>query len=171
MEQIKRESQFMILTGCVLGLNSLFAQLHLLKYHRRMFEYMSKLNEVWHTAPKTVDLFFSVSRNQFRAFSAYDDPQGFAGHSISADIITETYLNFVTHTREVESQQALTVIAAICGSFDSTFKITNKATVTDEDCQRSRYLKGGVLSVLNEENQIITWVWSAISLYYVDVHQ
>ena len=44
------------------------------------------------------------------------------------------------------------------GSLDSTFKISNKATVSDKDCQRAKYLKGGVLSVINEESEIIAWV-------------
>ena len=50
------------------------------------------------------------------------------------------------------------MIIAICGSLDSTFKISNKATVSDKDCQRAKYLKGGVLSVINEESEIIAWV-------------
>ena len=54
------------------------------------------------------------------------------------------------------------MIVAICGSFDSTFKISNKATVTDKDGQWSKYLKGGILSVLNEKNEIITWVSAVI---------
>jgi hypothetical protein len=48
--------------------------------------------------------------------------------------------------------------AAMCGSLDNTFKAANKATLTDRDRQKSRELKGGILSVLNEDNQIISWV-------------
>ncbi|KAG2738225.1 hypothetical protein P692DRAFT_201842822 [Suillus brevipes Sb2] len=45
----------------------------------------------------------------------------------------------------------------MCGSLDNMFKAANKATLTDRDHQKSRELKGGILSVLNEDNQIILW--------------
>ena len=50
------------------------------------------------------------------------------------------------------------MIVAICGLLNSTFKISNKATVMDKDSQQLKYLKGGILSILNEKNEIIAWV-------------
>ncbi|KAI6030973.1 hypothetical protein EDC04DRAFT_2572146, partial [Pisolithus marmoratus] len=48
--------------------------------------------------------------------------------------------------------------SAVCGSLDSMFKVSSKASLTDKDCQCSKHLKGGILSVLNEDNQIVSWV-------------
>jgi hypothetical protein len=52
---------------------------------------------------------------------------------------------------------------AICGSLNNTFKAANKATLTNKDRQKLRELKGGILSVLNEDNQIVSWVSSKSS--------
>jgi hypothetical protein len=51
--------------------------------------------------------------------------------------------------------------SAICISLDNTFKITAKATVVDKNGTHTRLLKGGILSVINEANEIIAWVSSA----------
>lgn len=49
-------------------------------------------------------------------------------------------------------------LSAICGSLDNTFKAANKATLTNKDGQKTREIKGGILTVLNESNKIIAWV-------------
>ena len=54
------------------------------------------------------------------------------------------------------------MVVAICGSLDSTFKISNKATITDKDGQQLKYLKRGILSILNEKNEVITWVSASV---------
>jgi hypothetical protein len=41
---------------------------------------------------------------------------------------------------------------------DSTFKSANKATLTDNQCRRSKELRGGILSMLNEKGEIVAWV-------------
>lgn len=49
-------------------------------------------------------------------------------------------------------------LSAICSSLDNTFKAANKATLTNKDGQKTREIKGGILTVLNESNKIIAWV-------------
>ena len=41
---------------------------------------------------------------------------------------------------------------------DSTFKLASKATLTDSHCRKSRELRGGILSMLNEKGEIVAWV-------------
>lgn len=48
--------------------------------------------------------------------------------------------------------------SAITLSLDNTFKISNKITVRDKHGTYTKLLKGGVSSVLNENNQTIAWV-------------
>lgn len=43
-------------------------------------------------------------------------------------------------------------------SLDNTFKISNKITIKDREKIVTKLLKGGVLSVLNEKNDIVAWV-------------
>lgn len=49
-------------------------------------------------------------------------------------------------------------LAAVTLSLDNTFKISNKLMVKDRDKTYTKLLKGGVLSVLNQKNDIIAWV-------------
>ena len=41
---------------------------------------------------------------------------------------------------------------------DSTFKSASKATLTDSHCRKSKELRGGILSMLNEKGEIVAWV-------------
>jgi hypothetical protein len=109
-------------------------------------------------------------------FSSAGDPLGYADKSISGEMITEVFLNVSARTRKGESEGYLKTLsgqftdkfesllhlnlnpAAICGSLDNTFKAASKATLTNRDRQKSKELRGGILSVLNEDNQIIAWV-------------
>lgn len=43
-------------------------------------------------------------------------------------------------------------------SMDNTVKVRSKATVIDKDKTHIVLMKGGVLSILNENNEIIAWV-------------
>lgn len=45
-----------------------------------------------------------------------------------------------------------------CISLDNTFKAAKKAVVLEKTKARTKLLKGGILSVLNEKNEIIGWV-------------
>lgn len=41
---------------------------------------------------------------------------------------------------------------------DNTYKVSGKATVVAQDGKNVKLLKGGVLSAINEQNEIVTWV-------------
>ncbi|KAG2106102.1 hypothetical protein BD769DRAFT_1366782, partial [Suillus cothurnatus] len=111
------------------GLEERIRQLHLLEHKRRMLEYLEVAG----------------------------DPLGYADKSISGEMITEVFLNVSARTRKGESEGYLKTLSAICGSLDNTFKAASKATLTNRDRQKSKELRGGILSVLNEDNQIIAW--------------
>jgi hypothetical protein len=53
-----------------------------------------------------------------------------------------------------------------CISLDNTFKAAKKAVVLEKTKARTKLLKGGILSVLNEKNEIIGWVRT---LFFVDL--
>ncbi|KAJ7872646.1 hypothetical protein B0H14DRAFT_2291039, partial [Mycena olivaceomarginata] len=48
-------------------------------------------------------------------------------------------------------------LVGICLSVDNTFKAASKATVAHSSKTRTKLMKGGILSVLNECNEIIAW--------------
>lgn len=45
-----------------------------------------------------------------------------------------------------------------CLSLDATFKSAAKATVAERGKPRTKLLQGGILSVINERNEILAWV-------------
>ncbi|KAG1751552.1 uncharacterized protein EDB91DRAFT_1078312 [Suillus paluster] len=92
-----------------------------------------------------------------QVFSEPDDQLGYGNKSISHEIVTKVFLDFTTHIRQDESALDLKSLSAICGSLDNTFKAANKATLTNKDGQKMREIKGGILTVLNESNEIIAW--------------
>ncbi|KAG2039032.1 hypothetical protein BDR03DRAFT_981073 [Suillus americanus] len=92
-----------------------------------------------------------------QAFSSASNPLAYADKLISGEMITEVFLDFCICTRQKESGGYLKTLSVICSSLDNMFKAASKATLTDKDRQKSRELKGGILSVLNEDNQIISW--------------
>ena len=87
------------------------------------------------------------------------------------------FLEFSVKTRQVESQKYLRTltgesdeiiwgcndekhhaITGQCLSLDNTFRVAKKATVIDNQKARSQVMKGGILSVINENNEILSWV-------------
>ena len=48
---------------------------------------------------------------------------------------------------------------------DSTFKSAGKATLTDHHHNKSKELRGGILSMLNEKGEIVAWV-SHIGVFF-----
>jgi hypothetical protein len=55
--------------------------------------------------------------------------------------------------------ETLTVtIDLIALSLDNTLKIASKATVVDKNGTRIKLMKGGVLSIINQISQTISWV-------------
>ncbi|KAI6009042.1 Septin-domain-containing protein [Pisolithus marmoratus] len=131
-------------------------QLHLLEYQRWKLEYLDQLQHQC-SKPKTVAAYFGRSNHLLTMFSPFVNLQGYAGRPITDEMVSEVYLSFVSKTRQQESESYLRTLTAVCGSLDSTFKVSSKASLTDKDCQHSKHLKGGILSVLNEDNQIVSW--------------
>ncbi|KAF8997455.1 hypothetical protein BDZ89DRAFT_913523, partial [Hymenopellis radicata] len=82
---------------------------------------------------------------------------------ISDEMITEVYTSFHQKTRESESSDYLKTLSAISASMDNTFKAGKKAVVVGSDKQRTQLLKGGILTILNERNEIMNAVGGDIS--------
>ncbi|KAG1859810.1 hypothetical protein F4604DRAFT_1930535 [Suillus subluteus] len=162
------------------GLEERVRQLHLLEHKRRMLEYLEvfQIQPTCNANSRLTD-YFSGSKSAvttLQAFSSASDPLAYADKSISGEVITEVFLDFCTQHKakgewripedfirlvyrktRVTNAPLILNLAAICGSLDNTFKAASKATLTNKDRQKSRELKGGILSVLNEDNQIISW--------------
>ena len=49
-------------------------------------------------------------------------------------------------------------------SLDNTNKIEKKAVIIDKDGTHTRLVKGGVLSALNEKNEIVSWVSTRLQI-------
>ncbi|KAK7000737.1 hypothetical protein R3P38DRAFT_3218571 [Favolaschia claudopus] len=128
-------------------------QLHLLEHKQRELEYL----EAFRTRFKPAFNFGSADPNPLQDFSAPYDASGYNDESITDDLITDTFIEFTDRTRAVECSKYLRTLKAICINLDHTFKVAKKATVVDSSNERSKLMKGGVLSVLNEVNQIISW--------------
>jgi hypothetical protein len=45
-----------------------------------------------------------------------------------------------------------------CLSLDNTFHSASKASIVDNKHNRTKIMKGGLLSVINEWNEILSWV-------------
>ncbi|KAJ3550924.1 hypothetical protein NM688_g4971 [Phlebia brevispora] len=92
-------------------------------------------------------------------FSASDDKTGYDDHSITHDLISDVYAEFSTRTRQNESHAYLKTLSAIVLSLDATFKAAKKATIVpkQKDGAHQNPMKGGVLSMINELNEIIAW--------------
>jgi len=55
----------------------------------------------------------------------------------------------------MHSRFSFTCIAGLCLSTDNTFKVAGKAMVVDTLKARTKIMKGGILSFINEFNEII----------------
>lgn len=128
-----------------------------------MLEYLEavRAHECQNDSKNTLGNYFNsasvTSGRHLQAFSEPDDPLGYGDKSISRDTITEVFIDFSTRTRQNESANYLKSLSAICASLDNTFKAANKATLTNKDGQKMKEIKGGILTVLNEGNEIISW--------------
>ncbi|KAG1776098.1 hypothetical protein EV702DRAFT_1269133 [Suillus placidus] len=128
----------------------------------RMLEYLEavRARECQNNSKNTLGNYFNsgvTSGTCLQAFSEPDDALGYGDKSVSRDTITEVFIEFSTHTRQIESANYLKSLSAICASLDNTFKAANKATLTNKDGQKMKEIKGGILTVLNEGNEIISW--------------
>ncbi|KAG6379441.1 hypothetical protein JVT61DRAFT_11916 [Boletus reticuloceps] len=126
--------------------------------HERKWAYLKAVQREQSKATGTAGLAkFGITANMLKPFSTPDDPQGYADKSISHEVITEVFLDFSGRTRQAESQLYLRSLPTRCGSIDSTFKSASKATITDSHCRRSKELRGGILSMINEKGKIVAW--------------
>ncbi|KAJ7077700.1 hypothetical protein B0H15DRAFT_954994 [Mycena belliarum] len=125
-------------------------QLHLLEYRQRHLEYLNAFK-----ARLTPSL--GPDHTPLEAFSAPYDGTGYNMKSITDDLITDVFLEFCSRTRIEECGRYLRTLEAICLNLDNTFKAASKATVVDPAKAHTKLMKGGILSVLNELNQIISW--------------
>ncbi|EJD40175.1 hypothetical protein AURDEDRAFT_170755 [Auricularia subglabra TFB-10046 SS5] len=131
-------------------------QLHLQRYFQDKREYVALV--LAKTSTGTMDAFV---RGRQTAPTPFSDPYDNAGYALchaSGDVLADIYLDFVKRTRKPESETYLRSLAGVSLSIDSTFKITNKATVVQAgSSQRERLLKGGLFSGINEKNEIVFW--------------
>ena len=149
-------------------------ELHLLEYHQWMLEYLTSFET------QKVNVFQPPVSLQ--KFSSYDDPNGYDNDWITNDMITNVYVEFMNKTRQCKSMsycktwtglafsgwiQCWTLTEYIVGiilSLDNTFKSAGKAVVIDKNWTRRKLMKGGILSVINELNEIVAWVTTSYHL-------
>lgn len=115
------------------------------------------------------------SPNPLQSFSDPGDTKNYNDKPISNDVITEVFQEFVSGSRERESEDYLRTLSGksqfkwllctmnllvigVSVSFDNTFRAAGKALVTSADKQKIKVLKGGIISLMNENGEIIGWV-------------
>ena len=144
-------------------------ELHLLDYHKKVLEYLN----VFESLPDT-----RLDPLPLKNFSKPHDKQGFNSNSISDDMVTEVFLGFSEKTRNEESDEYTRTLTGMAGkgpylfisfnslllpalgrcvSGDGTFKTARKGTISDSKGKRSKVLKGGIMTFLNEISEIISW--------------
>lgn len=144
------------------------AELHLLEYHKRTLTYLQKYQD------RETSVFSP------KHLTPFSDPgsEGYDDKPISDDLITDILLEYSKRTRQEESMEYLRtlsgkhitfydlhtgigyslLISGIILSLDNTFKSAGKASIAERNKARMRVMKGGILSVINEKNEIISWV-------------
>ncbi|KAA1474099.1 hypothetical protein DENSPDRAFT_852057 [Dentipellis sp. KUC8613] len=134
------------------GLAHHIKQLHLFEYHQQRYTYL-KHYEAQLARPNSL-----VNPPPLEQFSKPgDNTAGYDPTSITDDLVTDVYLEFSQNTRRAESEAYMRTLTGICLSLDNTFRLSGKATVIYEKTTRLKLMKGGILSVINELNEIISW--------------
>jgi hypothetical protein len=141
------------------------------EYHKYSLEYLQAYKKAY-AASGSLNSFVQSSIIPFSS----PDEAGYNNTSITNDLIRDVYMAFIDGTRSKESGEYLCSLTpgtslspaaalashqslvGICLSVDNTFKAASKATVADSSKTRTKLMKGGILSVLNECNEIIAWV-------------
>ena len=140
-------------------------ELHLLQYKQKVLEYL--LHFEWKRASP-------LHVQSLTAFSGPHDMDGYADNSITDDVITELFLEFSERSRQKECEKYLRTLTGRSHSedgsrdwlshigkslsLDNTFRSASKATIVDPKHKRVRMMRGGLLSVINEMNEILSWV-------------
>ncbi|KAJ7029100.1 hypothetical protein C8F04DRAFT_1188031 [Mycena alexandri] len=135
------------------GIAEHIKQLHLLEYHEHQFEYL----HAYHTLNMSSgSLGFALT--SIEPFSAPSAPAGYNDTSITDDMVREVYMSFAERTRSKESPEYLRNLSPrVCLGADNTFKVAGKATVVDVSKTRTKLMKGGIASIINNSNEIISW--------------
>ncbi|THH19481.1 hypothetical protein EW146_g1687 [Bondarzewia mesenterica] len=130
-----------------IGLEENIKQLHLLEYHQRELEYLNSYKS------RQVSPFKPCALQSFSA----PHEMGYEDTSITHDLVTDILLEFDRRTRRAESTEYLQTLSGICLSLDNTFKSAGKASIADTQLARTKLMKGGILSIINEKNEILAW--------------
>ncbi|TFY52964.1 hypothetical protein EVG20_g10326 [Dentipellis fragilis] len=130
------------------GLAESVKQLHLLEYQQCQLEYLRRYG----SQRKVI-----FSKSRLEPFSPPGAVDGFTDKSITDDLITHVYLEYIDRTRKEEAALIMKTLAGDCLVMDHTFRAADKATVVSHDGTRTKLMKGGLLSVINESSQILSW--------------
>ncbi|KAJ7277282.1 hypothetical protein C8J57DRAFT_1713702 [Mycena rebaudengoi] len=122
-------------------------QLHLLEYKQRHLDYLQSFK----------GRVRGLDTSLLQSFTTPADPEGYNDKSITDDLITDMFHEFSDRTRVKECGKFLRTLTAICMNLDNTYKAARKATVVDDSRVHTQFMKGGILSILNEANLIISW--------------
>jgi hypothetical protein len=143
------------------------SELHILEYFKKKQAYLKAFER------HRPSIFNPVKLN---AFSDPGDVHGYDMKSVTDEMITEIYLEFSNQTRKLESDMYLCTRTGelalfalrekltsggtgVTLSLDNTFKAASKATVAaNRNATHTKLWKGGVLSIINEKNEIVAWV-------------
>ncbi|GBE81445.1 hypothetical protein SCP_0311740 [Sparassis crispa] len=133
------------------GLAENIKQLHLLEYHKQRLSYLQSFKMRQEIKQSL------VPAELLRSFSKPNSAGGYSDQSITDDLVTDVYNKFSEKTRQTESEYYLRTLSATCVSLDNTFRTASKAKVTDGKKNKTKSFKGGILTVMNERNEIISW--------------
>ena len=111
-------------------------------------------------------------------FSSPYDLEGYGDDSITDDLITDVFLEFSERTQKDESDSYMRTLTGRCVLFtmktntdalqgkcislDNTFQAAGKASVVDKQKTRSKVMKGGILTAINEISETLSWVCSLL---------
>ncbi len=152
------------------------AELHLLEFHTRELEHLRLIS-----ARRGELAFNSSLLTPLLYKSDSDEVDSYNDKPISDDFITDVWLSFSKQTREAESAEYMQSFAGLSSmnrtiihssyseltwvltgrvySIDNTFKASAKATIVDGKNQgRTNIMKGGILTCIDENNCIDSWV-------------
>ncbi|KAF7796643.1 hypothetical protein EIP86_007825 [Pleurotus ostreatoroseus] len=143
-------------------------ELHLQEYKLREYEYLLQYRECLRPLPPLAFRKVTASRRDGLAIfnELVDTDEGdatesaralYGERSISADFITDIYLDCDNRTRQQESAEYVKTLSGRSLSLDATFKLAKKAVVVTKNKARIQVAKGGLVSVINERNEIVAW--------------
>ncbi|TFY80628.1 hypothetical protein EWM64_g3383, partial [Hericium alpestre] len=137
------------LTMTSAGLAENIRQLHLLEYQQTVQEYLQYFRSCKDTP---------IRRPHLRAFSAPADVDCYEDFLIMCDKVTDILLEYSEKTQHEKSSEYIRTLTGICVSIDNTFKVGDKATVSEGRGQKClNVMKGGLLNMISECNNYLGW--------------